>query len=76
MMLLTRIGKGSKIVLTGDESQSDLNYRHQGGLNACIKGLQGVDGVGIIRLNTEDIVREPIVERIVNAMQKYHSSSD
>jgi len=76
MMLLTRIGKGSKIVLTGDASQSDLNYRSQGGLKSCISGLEAVDGVGIVRLNTEDIVREPIVERIVTAMEKYNSSSD
>ena len=75
MMLLTRIGKGSKIVMTGDASQSDLNYRNQGGLNACISGLEKVDGVGLITLTTEDIVREPIVERIVNAMEKYHSSN-
>ncbi len=76
MMLLTRIGKGSKIVLTGDATQSDLSYRNQGGLNVCINGLEDVDGIGIVKLNTEDIVREPIVERIVNAMEKYHSSSD
>lgn len=75
MMLLTRIGKGSKMVMTGDASQSDLNYRHQGGLSACINGLQNVDGVGLINLTTQDIVREPIVERIVNAMEKYHSSN-
>ena len=74
MMLLTRIGKGSKIVMTGDASQSDLNHRNQGGLNACINGLKNVDGVGLVTLTTEDIVREPIVERIVNAMEKYHSS--
>ena len=76
MMLLTRIGKGSKIVMTGDASQSDLNYRSQGGLNTCIDGLQNIDGVGIVKLTTQDIVREPIVERIVTAMEKYHSSSD
>tara|TARA_Y100001938_G_scaffold150500_1_gene241725 strand:+ start:2121 stop:2816 length:696 start_codon:yes stop_codon:yes gene_type:complete len=76
MMLLTRIGKGSKMVMTGDASQSDLNYRNQGGLQACEQGLEGVEGVGIVRLGTEDIVREPVVERIVKAMEKYHSSSD
>ena len=76
MMLLTRIGKGSKIVMTGDASQSDLNHRRQGGFNTCISGLNGVEGVGIVNLNTQDIVREPIVERIVTAMEKYHSSSD
>ena len=76
MMLLTRIGKGSKIVMTGDASQSDLNYRNQGGFRTCIDGLSGVDGVEIVNLGTEDIVREPIVERIVTAMEKYHSSSD
>tara|TARA_R100000315_G_C5234294_1_gene145564 strand:- start:1738 stop:2433 length:696 start_codon:yes stop_codon:yes gene_type:complete len=76
MMLLTRIGKGSKIVMTGDASQSDLNYRNQGGFKTCIDGLSGVDGVEIVNLGNEDIVREPIVERIVTAMEKYHSSSD
>ena len=76
MMLLTRIGKGSKIVLTGDNSQSDLSHRAQGGLTACKKGLLNVEGVAIVELNTQDIVRESIVERIVTAMEKYHSSSD
>jgi len=76
MMLLTRIGKGSKMVLTGDNTQSDLAYRNQGGLNTCINGLENVEGVGIVKLNTQDIVREPIVEKIVTAMEKYHSSSD
>ena len=76
MMLLTRIGKGSRIVLTGDDSQSDLSHRNQGGLIACKNGLSDVDGVGIVELNTQDIVREPIVERIITAMEKYHSSSD
>lgn len=76
MMLLTRIGKGSKIVMTGDASQSDLNHRNQGGLYGCINGLKDVEGIGIINLSTEDIVREPIVERIVIAMEKYHSSND
>lgn len=76
MMLLTRIGKGSKIVMTGDATQSDLNHRSQGGFNHCMEGLGGIDGVGIVKLNTEDIVREPIVERIVTAMEKYSSSHD
>jgi phosphate starvation-inducible PhoH-like protein len=76
MMLLTRIGKGSKMVMTGDASQSDLNHRSQGGLQDCEQALEGVDGIGIVRLGTEDIVREPIVEKIVKAMEKYHSSSD
>jgi len=76
MMLLTRIGKGSKIVLTGDNSQSDLSYRTQGGLVSCKNGLLNVEGIGIVELNTQDIVREPIVARIVTAMQKYHSSDD
>ena len=76
MMLLTRIGKGSKIVMTGDATQSDLQHRNQGGLNTCIDGLQNIDGVGIVKLTTQDIVREPIVERIVTAMEKYHSSND
>ena len=70
LMLLTRIGKGSKMVMTGDDTQSDLNHRSQGGFNACIHALGNVDGVGIVKLNTEDIGREPIVERIVTAMQK------
>jgi len=76
MMLLTRIGKGSKIVMTGDSTQSDLRDRSQGGLDTCIKGLENVDGVGIVKLNTQDIVRESIVEKIVTAMEKYHSRND
>ncbi len=67
-MLLTRIGIDSKMVLTGDLDQSDLQSPRQGGLQSIIERLQGVDGVGFSRLETSDIVRNPIIADIVHRL--------
>ncbi|MFP3905267.1 MAG: PhoH family protein, partial [Armatimonadota bacterium] len=67
-MFLTRMGFGAKMVVTGDVTQSDLK-RQQSGLDHAMSVLGDVDGVGICRLGREDIVRHPLVQRIVNAYE-------
>lgn len=64
-LLLTRIGEGSVFVITGDEKQSDLPQHLQGGLEYYANKLQEVDGVGLIRMTEEDIVRSGFLRRIM-----------
>jgi phosphate starvation-inducible PhoH-like protein len=64
-MLLTRIGIDSKMVLTGDLDQSDLQDFKQGGFQSIIGKLQGVNGIGFSELESVDIVRNPIIADIV-----------
>lgn len=64
-MLLTRIGLDSKMVLTGDTSQSDLLRNARGGFATITNALTDIDGVGIAQLDYSDIVRNPIIEKIL-----------
>jgi phosphate starvation-inducible PhoH-like protein len=64
-MFLTRIGTQSKAVINGDITQTDLNEQSDGGLDDCIERLRGVEGVGICKLSSEDIVRNKIIARII-----------
>ena len=63
-MLLTRIGRGSTIVVTGDLEQSDL-YEDNMGLKVCVERLIDTKGVSIVELTTEDIIRNSIISRIL-----------
>jgi phosphate starvation-inducible PhoH-like protein len=64
-MLLTRIGTDSKMVLTGDTSQSDLAKFARGGFATMMGALSGLEGIGISHLDYSDIVRNPIIEKIL-----------
>lgn len=68
-MVLTRIGEGARMVVTGDPSQIDLVNAADSGLAHAVGLLEGVEGVGIARFATEDVVRHPLVERIVRAYE-------
>ena len=72
-MFLTRIGFGSRAVITGDLSQVDLPRGAQSGLTQAERILQGVRGVAITRFTTVDVVRHPLVARIVEAYEKAES---
>ena len=74
-MLLTRTGMESKMVLTGDISQSDLHRSMRGGFNDLIVALDGVAGIGISKLNNADIVRNPIISSILNALDSFENAS-
>jgi phosphate starvation-inducible PhoH-like protein len=67
LMFLTRLGEGSRMVVAGDPSQVDLPGNVASGLADALRKLDGVDGVGVTRLDSGDIVRHPVVSRIVNA---------
>lgn len=67
-MALTRIGTGSKMVLTGDPNQIDLDDKSTSGLAWAAKGLEGVEGIGQVKLTK--VVRLPVVQRVVDALQK------
>ena len=69
-MLLTRIGMESKMVLTGDIAQSDLQRQQQGGFLELINKLNDIEGVSSSKLETSDIVRNPIIGDIVNRLDE------
>lgn len=72
-MFLTRIGFGSKVVITGDLTQKDLPKGAVSGLDIAIKVLQGIDDIDIIRLSNQDVVRHPLVQRIVKAYEEFET---
>lgn len=67
-MLLTRIGLNSTMILTGDVKQSDLSKSTQGGFASIIDRLQNIDGVGLASLQSSDIVRNPIIAKIIEKL--------
>jgi phosphate starvation-inducible PhoH-like protein len=66
-MVLTRLGEGARMVVTGDPSQVDLTNAGDTGLSHAVSILEGVKGVGVARFEATDVVRHPLVERIVKA---------
>jgi len=68
-MFLTRLGEGSRMVVTGDPSQNDLEGGQKSGLIDAIVRLRGHDGIGMVEFDPRDIVRHPLVERIVRAYE-------
>jgi phosphate starvation-inducible PhoH-like protein len=75
-MFLTRLGEGSRMVLTGDPSQSDLPKGEMSGLADAVALLDGVEGVSVARFTSADVVRHPLVARIINAYDRRASVSD
>jgi len=70
-MFLTRMGFGSKIIVTGDITQIDLPKGKRSGLVDAIRILEGVTGIAFCKLTDSDVVRHPLVRRIVNAYDRY-----
>ena len=70
-MFLTRCGKNSRMVVTGDPSQTDLSRRSDSGLIRSIKILSDIDGVSVINFGQKDIVRDEMVTKIINAYDSY-----
>jgi phosphate starvation-inducible PhoH-like protein len=75
-MFLTRIGFGSTAVITGDVTQIDLPSRQQSGLLHARRILQDVDGITFTEFNSRDVVRHPIVQRIVDAYADIENTDD
>lgn len=72
-MFLTRIGFGSKVVITGDLTQKDLPHDQASGLDTALKVLRNVEEIGICRLTSSDVVRHPLVQKIVKAYDEYEN---
>jgi len=72
-MFLTRLGYSSKAVITGDITQVDLPAHKQSGLVEARKVLKNVDGIGVIEFSKRDVVRHPLVQRIIAAYEEHRS---
>jgi len=70
-MFLTRIGEGSRVVVTGDVTQIDLPKEKTSGLVQAVRVLEGVEGIGIVYLTHKDVVRHELVQRIVCAYERF-----
>lgn len=70
-MFLTRIGFGSKVVITGDATQKDLAPGTASGLDVALKVLKNIDEIGICELTSQDVVRHPLVQKIVQEYDVY-----
>ena len=70
-MFLTRMGMNTKMIITGDLTQIDLPREQRSGLKEALKILEGVEGIGVVKLGQKDIVRHKLVTRIVNAYDKH-----
>ena len=74
-MFLTRIGFGSKVVVTGDQTQKDLPRDVTSGLDVAMKVLSKVDEIGFVKLTNHDVVRHPLVQKIVKAYEEYEKKA-
>lgn len=75
-MFLTRIGFGSKVVITGDSSQKDLPSGTVSGLDVAVKVIRNIDDIVICTLTNKDVVRHPLVQKIVKAYEDYEKKSN
>ena len=74
-MFLTRIGFGSKVVVTGDSSQKDLPQGTTSGLDVAVRVVKNLEDISICRLTNQDVVRHPLVQKIVKAYEEYEKKS-
>jgi len=75
-MFLTRIGFGSKAIITGDLSQKDLPEGSRSGLDDALEILKNIDEIGVCRLTSADVVRHPLVQKIVTAYDDYEKERE
>lgn len=74
-MFLTRIGFGSKVVITGDSTQKDLAPGTVSGLDVAVNVVKNIEGISICTLTSKDVVRHPLVQRIVKAYEEYEKKA-
>lgn len=74
-MFLTRIGFGSKVIVTGDSSQKDLPSGQKSGLEVALQVLKKVDDIAVCQLTSKDVVRHPLVQKIVQAYEAYEKKN-
>lgn len=75
-MFLTRIGFQSKVIITGDSSQKDLPAGTQSGLDVALKVLKDIEGISFCHLTSKDVVRHPLVQKIVCAYENYEKKEN
>lgn len=74
MMFLTRLGEGAKMLVTGDITQIDLPRSKQSGLKQAVRILNQVEGIKVFYFDDTDVVRHPLVQRIINAYERYNDA--
>ena len=74
-MFLTRIGFGSKVVITGDATQKDLPAGATSGLDVAVKVVKNIEDISICNLTSKDVVRHPLVQRIVKAYEDFEKKT-
>ncbi|SMP17506.1 phosphate starvation-inducible protein PhoH [Desulfurobacterium pacificum] len=74
-MFLTRLGFGSKVVITGDITQIDLPSKERSGLVEALKILKGIDGIEIVEFTRQDVVRHRLVQEIIKAYEEYEAGT-
>ena len=75
-MFLTRIGFGSKVVITGDSTQKDLPSGMVSGLDIATKVVRNIDDITICNLSSKDVVRHPLVQKIVKAYEEFEQKKE
>ncbi len=75
-MFLTRFGFGSKVIITGDETQKDLPSGQISGLDTAVKVVKNINDISICRLSSKDVVRHPLVQKIVKAYEEYENKAN
>ena len=73
-MFLTRVGFGSKVIITGDMSQVDLPNKQLSGLRQAVDILKDIDGIGFTFFTAKDVVRHPLVQRVVEAYERFEKT--
>jgi phosphate starvation-inducible PhoH-like protein len=69
-MFLTRLGENSRMIITGDPSQTDLPSGQTSGLSEALRVLSGVEGIGHVGFSSQDVIRHELVARIVDAYDR------
>ncbi len=75
-MFLTRLGANTKAMITGDVTQVDLEHGKESGLISGIKVLKSIEQIRVVRLDREDVVRHPLVKKIIDAYDSYDTAED
>ncbi|MEK9946928.1 MAG: PhoH family protein, partial [Alphaproteobacteria bacterium] len=75
-MLLTRLGENARMIVTGDLTQIDLPRGETSGLREATSILEGVEGIGLVRFEKSDVVRHPLVARMVEAYEAHEKHDD
>ncbi len=75
-MFLTRIGFGSKVVITGDSTQKDLPEGQTSGLDVAVNVIKNIDDITVCKLTNKDVVRHPLVQKIVKAYEDYENKKN